>query len=96
MKAKDYAKQFEAASADEKVKIACEIALAFLRETGELIKRRNAKSSPALTAIFEEQNTKWHALCRLQPDILPGGFEAVVKSQTPKLHRAWMANRARR
>ena len=54
-------------------------------EPQELAKKRNVKTDAGMRAILLEQDQKWQAMCRLQPELLRGGFRATVRTTMPEV-----------
>lgn len=70
MKAQDYATNYLpqiTEAVDEKAlkDIASNIFIAFLDDTAELVKSRNAIEDDAIISIINEESDKWHKFCRL-------------------------------
>jgi len=85
MKAKEYAQKF---NDDRTLTTFTEICNDFMRECGELINARSAKTDSAALAIFREQDDKWRAFCGLVPGIRREGFRLLTKEKFPVIFQA--------
>lgn len=76
MKAKDYFEKYGRQVHDEAVRFAnnedadggnilSEMFFGFVRETKDIIAKRNAKNDDAIYSVIFEQNQKWNTLCRI-------------------------------
>lgn len=70
MKAQDYVTHYLpqiTEAVDEKTlkDIASTIFIAFLDDTAELVKARNAFNDDAIISIINEESDKWHKFCKL-------------------------------
>lgn len=82
MKAKDYAKKYNDNPTNETL---VEVANLFVKEIGELIESRHAKSNSACIAILKELDQKWVAFSNLSPGISRNGFRILVQEFFPLL-----------
>lgn len=70
MKAQDYVTQYlpqinEAADEKTLKDIASTIFIAFVDDTAQLVKSRNAFTDDAIISIINEESDKWHKFCSL-------------------------------
>jgi len=82
VKAKEYAKKYNDSPTNETL---VEIANSFVKEIGELIESRHAKSNSACMAILKELDQKWVAFSNLSPGISRSGFRVLVQEFFPLL-----------
>lgn len=69
MKAQDYVEkylpQIQEAAGEKQLKDICSSAfVAFLDDTAELIKSRNAVEDEAIVSVLNEEGDKWYKFCR--------------------------------
>jgi hypothetical protein len=93
MKAKDYAKRYEANRTSETL---ADIIASFVQEAVDISEVRQAKSEAAQYAILDEQNQKWRAFARIVGDVKEEGFEMVVKDYAPEHYENWQQYNKRR
>jgi hypothetical protein len=80
MKAKQYAQMYDPDKARESL---VEIAVAFDKETAELVKARGVKTDSAFKSVLMEMDLKWRALSKILP-VNPEGYRIIMY----KLHRS--------
>lgn len=81
MKAKEYAKIFEAS--EKTGKDILEIWKSMFEEMADLQKSRNAVSDQACLSIYTETKLKWKAFANLCPGVAEDGFEKGMKIICP-------------
>jgi hypothetical protein len=86
VKAKDYAKRYEANRTAEGL---ADIIAAFVQEAVELQKTRKAYSAAAQYAILNEQDQKWRAFARIVEGVKEDGFEMIVRDYAPEHYEGW-------
>lgn len=91
MKAKDYADIFNAKVRDgqDPAESAAQLAMAFVKEVGDIGKQRQCRTNASFRAVCNEQDAKWRAFCRLVPVINPKTFEIALYSVMPQAYHAW-------
>lgn len=94
MKAKEYASKFyiDAAEMDD-IYAARRLMGDFADETQTIGKARRVTTDAGMFGVLNEMSEKWRAVCRLIPQLLPGGYDRVVKEILPGVYDAWQAYR---
>lgn len=87
-KAKEYANEWLLNPTDRAL---ANIMVSFIREMGEIIESRRCKTTHALIAVTNEQNTKWKAFARRCEDqgVREDGFARYIRKDAPEIFWAW-------
>lgn len=87
MRAKEYAEIYKQDNS-----MLSKIAIDFLFEGRDLMKKRNVKTNSAALAILNELDDKWKAFVRLtnDPSIRHDGFRLLLKEDMPLVYEHWM------